>query len=197
MTKLLDEIQSTEETWETTIYGGFDPDYTTSGIAMVHVHRSSQGRRRLSCLQLQEITVKKTKRNTPSNAMVRELYEHLPFFVVDTAVVEGQEVYADRRSTVAEIVAKANVMINLAHVSGAAASLYRRCGADVEIVRPKDWKAQRKKDPMHKAIKHLVQDQNPEIFIGEVVVWPANILTAGIHALDAAGMALRKAGWHV
>lgn len=182
------------ETWRLVRYGGFDPDLGSSGLAIASVSVSSHGRRELARLDLWEIKRRgKARGLRAANAMVEQIHAVTERFASDEATVEGQQVYPDPKMPRAEILAKANDLVMLGHVSGAAQVAFLRVRSDAEILLPSQWKGNRSKEAMHPAIERLAAAA-PVVMVNGA---PGHAVTAGIHALDAAGMALRRAGWKV
>lgn len=192
---LLDNLRARgHEQWRAVRYAGFDPDLGSSGLAIATVAVSTHGRRALSRLDLWEIKRSgKARGLQAANAMVEQIHAMAELFIADEATVEGQQVYPDPKMERAEILAKANDLVMLAHVSGAAMTAFLRSRTDAQILLPAQWKGNRSKEAMHPEIIKMATAAPVVTVNGNRE--PASV--AGIHALDAAGMALRRAGWKV
>ncbi|MCZ2418690.1 MAG: hypothetical protein LC123_02445 [Burkholderiales bacterium] len=121
---------------------GFDPDLHNSGIAVV--------RREGDSYRVVALAVAKVPRTITHDAAVLAMVDALPRVAPDYVVVEGQEAYRGRSGARA----KPEDLIRLAHVAGAALRLYGN-HLDLthkEIVLPKVWKKQTKKEWKHARI---------------------------------------------
>lgn len=129
--------------WQRPYVLGFDPDLHNSGIAVV--------RPKPDGYEIVALAVAKVPRTITHDAAVLAMVDALPYVGYHThVVVEGQEKYRG----VSGAQAKPEDLIRLAHVAGAALRFY---GAHLdlthkEIVLPKVWKKQTKKEWKHARI---------------------------------------------
>jgi len=192
----IDRIRESDEQWKTWTSSGFDPDLRTCGLARVSVQTSNHGRKRLVRAETWTIRSRSIKISIDAaNAMVETILVHEHLFDAHEAWIEGQQVYPDAFKKRSELVATANDLIMLAHISGAAKALFVKHNCDADIILPAQWKGNRKKKPMHKEIANLLGSGSVASFVDDQPT--DSVESINIHAKDALGMALRKAGYRV
>lgn len=194
----IDDIRDLgKETWPGTIsYGGFDPDLHDSGLATVTYLRSSHGRRRLYSVRLETFSIHKDLKDlAAANAMIDVMSASREAFLGDETYVEGEQLYPREAHNAAKMIAMGNDLIHLAHVAGAARTLFALNRCDVTIVRPATWKGQRDKPTMHLAAAQLLQQENPILTVNGQSC--ESVVGLNIHVLDALCMALRLGGERV
>jgi len=104
-----------------------------------------------------------------------------------TLVAEAQQVYPREEMARAELVAKANDLLKLAQITGAALAIADRFSWDYTSELPAQWKQQKKKDAHHKQIEHRLRDV--DVLIGGAFSLLNRPAKYG-HAMDAIGLAL-------
>jgi Holliday junction resolvasome RuvABC endonuclease subunit len=190
----LDQLRENPETWVSSMYGGFDPDLHTAGVATIRVEKSSHGRKRICRARLDVLRVPKKLKAMKAAMSMQE--------TIHVALVEGQQLYPDEKATRQSLVAKGNDLIALAHVSGTAAAAFMRSRADTVTKLPFEWKRNKKKEGMHGRAIKLLQDEKVLVYLGGSYEDPrvpddTFVKSVGSHAMDALCMALTEAGYAV
>ena len=147
---------------------GFDPDIRTLGWAFIDItHQAGIASRPLiegvAQCGLIDASIKHMKdfeqAAVMAEAAVKHLSEYIGAGIPEYVVLEGQQIYPDPDMPRGEIVAKANDMIALMHVSGTLNGFWRtRPGVAVHTFKPAEWKGQRKKDVMHLDLARQYKD---------------------------------------
>lgn len=147
---------------------GFDPDIRTLGWAFIDiVHQSGIASRPeiegLAQCGLIDASIKHMKEFEQAavmgEAVVKQLSDYASPGTPEYVVLEGQQIYADPDMSRGELVAKANDMIALMHVSGTLNGFWRsRPGVAVQTFKPAEWKGQRKKEVMHLDLARTYKD---------------------------------------
>jgi hypothetical protein len=198
---LLDEIrQAPDETTRTT-HAGFDPDLHDAALAVVDVEVDKHQQRRLIRAACWKFRANRNLREyAATGVVVREMTRRIELFAADSATVEGQQVYNGPGQGSAEKIAKANDLLHIGAVSGAALALFDVNGVDAVIVKPAAWKGQRKKLPMwERAMQILKLDDRTvlEAFDERAAKIDDYLDDIGPHCADALCMALMDGGFHV
>jgi Holliday junction resolvasome RuvABC endonuclease subunit len=134
---------------------GIDPDLHNTGWAMVTAEWTTPRTAATKYTELSGglLSVKSSLRGLDAaNASITRLAELITPYDFDAAqppvlVAEGQQVYPDPDADRAEIIGKANDLLMLAQVTGAALGIAIKRGCSAHAVLPRTWKGQKKKEP--------------------------------------------------
>lgn len=157
MARLIDKIRSTEERWAGMEIHGFDPDLDTCGHAIIfaNVRTDVKGIFNISQVVISRIVVenKKLKGVEKASSMVEGIHRYNLYSAVHSySFIESQQSYPDEDMPRSEMVAKANDLIRLSHVSGAYHARALSKGHICAVLLPSEWKGNRPKEAMHRDI---------------------------------------------
>lgn len=173
---------------------GFDPDIRILGWALVSASVSKTRSTVVHYASLHTLACSTTRDPVARlSEIVRDLARHLAVtaHTATHVVIESQQVYGKPEDSVAKVVALANDLLRVAHISGAAEAVLSD-HALAKVVLPSTWKGQRDKEVDHKrSFAIMRQHRAPLLVDGRDVLARAEELPAKVeHALDGLGMAL-------
>lgn len=186
---------------------GFDPDTQVFGWATISTEMCDGLQLRVTDVSLftgthEGITGNRERRKGKHQAYsvaagLRGLLDLQESFIAAHVVIESQDFYPKPNEARATMVSKANALIGLAHVSGAAHALAIQYGGTPHIVAPSEWKAQRTKTADHLRSARILRDNKVTVRAGgdthetkDPEAFLTSLPAAWEHALDALGMAL-------
>lgn len=164
MASLIDRLRSGTESWATAQIHGFDPDLSTCGHAIILVHYRTDvlGVFKIDSVIMSRIEVAcdKLKGLPKACSMVDAIHKYeLYSTVIALSFVESQQVYPDPDMDRGEMVAKANDLLRLAHVSGAYHQKALDADHAVYVMLPHEWKGNRPKEAMHADVVRDIKAQ--------------------------------------
>lgn len=175
---------------------GIDPDGHNTGVAWVHAEWTLPMTGPVKILEAFATLVSIPARLSgleAVDAMTDVLGNHLNIIAMTrimpqvTLVAEAQRVYPREEMTRSEVIAKANDLLRLAQITGAALAFANRLNWSYTSELPADWKQQKKKAAHHTHIRARLA--SVPVTMGEkfnLVTMPAKYG----HAMDALGLGL-------
>jgi Holliday junction resolvasome RuvABC endonuclease subunit len=138
---------------------GFDPGVGVLGYALLTAEIGGSHPPAFDSAHLHQATFagltgeKPQKGHHQAFQIIQKITEHSPLVLAmvksSVVVIEGQNFYPRTEDSRAKMVATANALIMIAHVSGAVNTMARVRGKSVHVVLPNEWKGTRSKSADH------------------------------------------------